>query len=240
MGRVRTLIVVAGFALLGTACGDDAVGTGNLLAKWELPSVVDCTKWQIATVEAKVTRDTETFRESMKCEGTRRTGEILLSGLTPGGWKLTVAGLDSAGAPRYGAESKGTVSVPDGGTVESETLGLLLSKASLVVDWTLPGGGKCATANVDMVEVKVDESLGAWSEKADPVDCDNLFDDPNDATKKVSGVMLSDLDAKSFEGVKVIITATGYDTKGAVVSTGSVADVALRPGDSLSKVVDLK
>ena len=113
---------------------------------------------------------------------------------------VQVEGLDAAGIARYQG-STGTMTLQEGQTIKAPTVQLALKSASVAVDWTLPGGGKCSTAMVDSVTAQLFDTSGNWQSLEINVDCDSTFADPD----------IEPLSGRELDILKLI--AGGYSNK---------------------------
>ena len=228
--------------LLGTGCGDDAAEPGTLAIPWSLApiSTVTCETWGLKHIEVRAIRGSLVEdRVTQECAASEQAGEVVMANLLPGAYVVEVEGLDAAGIARYQG-STGTMTLQEGQTIKAPTVQLALKSASVAVDWTLPGGGKCSTAMVDSVTAQLFDTSGNWQSLEINVDCDSTFADPDDDGNLKGGVLFQDIPVPDMDGMEIAIVLSGYNERDEAIATGEIAAVRLLPGDRQDHLVELE
>ncbi len=216
-------------------CGDDApAAPGAIDVKWTLGPVATCGSLHLTRIEARAYRGTTLENTvSADCPANGSSGTLTIDELTPAKYKVVVEGFDATDKGTWLIEST-SLTVSSGKTAESPQLRLEEKPAALIVDWTLPGG-KCATSNIDRVEVTLFDSQGKeLAGRTQTVDCDATFPDPEDG-ETTAGALFEDLEP--IEGM--VVLGYGLSTSGTKVARGQVSGINLGAGDKVTKIVAL-
>lgn len=224
---LRTALLPVACVFATAACGDDPVKNGELLVKWNTgPTAATCGTFGVTTVEARAMKgETAAAQVQTDCPASATSGEISLPDLAPGTYTIEVEGFNADDKGTYfGTAAKQKVS--EGKTTETSAIVLALKPAIIGVDWTLPGGGRCSTANITDVEISLYYNASTAPTligSAKKVDCDS------------TGFELEDLVPNG--DVKLI--AYGYNGS-KKIAKGSTDFFTLGAGDDLTEVIALE
>ena len=233
MNRFAFLFALA----LAPACGDDAVKPGNLIASWAHGGpIATCSSRGVTTVEARLYSGTNLIANgSAPCEDSARTGTVALADIKPGTYRLVLEAIDADDKGLYLGEVA-RQNVKEGATTTSAEVTLAPKPGRLIVDWKLPGGGRCASNDISQVEVNLyyNANAGGAPIKTQKVSCEHTFKSPDDGSD-VAGILFDKLDPND----DVVLEAFGYDASNAKVASALSEIFEVGIGDELEPVLQL-
>lgn len=234
MNRFAFLFALA----LAPACGDDEVKPGNLVASWAHGGpIATCSSRGVTTVEARLYSGTNLIANgSAPCEASARTGTVAIADIKPGTYRMVLEAIDADDKGLYLGEVA-RQNVKEGATTTSAEVTLAPKQGRLIVDWLLPGGGRCASNAIREVEIELYYSANAGGEplKTQKVSCEHTFVDP-DTGNEVPGVLFDKLDPND----DVVLQAYGYDASKKKVASALSEVFEIGIGDELAPVLQLE
>lgn len=232
---MNRLVLLSALAL-ASACGDDEVKPGNLIASWAHGGpIATCSSRGVTTVEARLYSGTNLISSgSAPCEASARFGTVALAGIKPGTYRMVIEAIDSTDKGLYLGEVA-RQNVKEGATTTSADVTLAPKPGRLVVDWTVPGG-KCSSSTIRQVEVNLYYSANAGGAplKTQKVSCDHTFKSPEDGTD-TAGVLFDKLEPND----DVVLEAYGYDASNKKVASALSEVFEVGIGDEFEPVLEL-
>lgn len=226
---LRTASILCATAAFGlSACGDDPVKPGALNVKWDHgPTSATCGSRGVSSIEVRALKnDVEVASASGDCPADAENGTVQIPKIDPGSYKIEVEAFTTT-TPKKGIfyAEIAKQNIGEGKTVDVD-VELTPKKATITVDWALPGAGRCSTAGIDQIEVAL---------YYDASDEANLVGTPQKVDCESTGIVFADLSPND----DVQLIAYGYAAN-KKVAKATTPFFAITPGDEIEEVMALE